>query len=273
MPSYTEQDMQDALNRLHQGPGSIRKVARDFGIPASTLRCRIKGSLPRKEAFETHQLIPRDQEDKLVQWVSTQAALALPPSRAQIKEFVARMLEAEGHSRSVGKGWVKRFFRRNPMVLALLEKNNKPDDQGLQPHTPGPSAPTQPAVVASEVLFTTPRKRKDLRTSLTDLGTHFKDQGTKRLLIRKVEKAFDEKNFEVARLRQENEALKAQIEALKSSKRKRVRVDPNPQFTTIQQIHRAQMEASRIDASSIEESGSENAESEASCIVVQSKRG
>ncbi|KAL2128698.1 hypothetical protein VTI74DRAFT_8819 [Chaetomium olivicolor] len=122
MPSYSEEDLQDALNRLHQKRGSIRRVARDFGIPASTLRARIKGSRPRKEAFETHQLISRAQDDKLTQWILTQVALTLPPTPAQIREFVARILEAQGDPRSVGKGWIRRFLRRNPILLTQRGK-------------------------------------------------------------------------------------------------------------------------------------------------------
>ena len=45
-------------------------------------------------------------------------------------------------------------------------------------------------------------------------------------------------------------------------------VDPNTVFASIEQIHRAQIEAGRIEGTVAEESGSESAESEGSCIVV-----
>jgi hypothetical protein len=44
--------------------------------------------------------------------------------------------------------------------------------------------------------------------------------------------------------------------------------DPNKQFASIEQVHRAQIEAGRIEESVIEESRSESPESDASCIVV-----
>ncbi|KAK4139519.1 uncharacterized protein C8A04DRAFT_15791, partial [Dichotomopilus funicola] len=52
------------------------------------------------------------------------------------------------------------------------------------------------------------------------------------------------------------------------SKRKRVQTDPNTLFASIEQVHRAQIEAGRIEDTMAEESGSESGGSEASCIVV-----
>lgn len=100
------------------------------------------------------------------------------------------------------------------------------------------------------------------------LGVDFRGSPTQRLLFRKVEKAWDEKDFELALLKQKVEALEAQVEALKPSRRRRVRPDPNELFVGIEQIHRAQIEASRIEEGSNEESNGESSESEASCIVV-----
>jgi seryl-tRNA synthetase len=82
----------------------------------------------------------------------------------------------------------------------------------------------------------------------------------------------DQQAFELARLQQENRALRAQLEAVKKTKRKKVAVDPNTVFASIEQIHRAQVEVGRIEEDVEEESGSEIAVSEASCIVVGSKR-
>jgi hypothetical protein len=69
-------------------------------------------------------------------------------------------------------------------------------------------------------------------------------------------------------LKQENDALKVQLEAARPSRRKRVVPDPNKQFTSIEQVHQAQIEAGRIEESTIEESGPESIESDSSCIVV-----
>jgi hypothetical protein len=83
-----------------------------------------------------------------------------------------------------------------------------------------------------------------------------------------LKRPFDQKDSELALLRQENEALKLQLEVARPSKRKKVVTDPNVQFATIEQIHQAQIEVGRIEASMAEESESESIESEASCIEV-----
>ena len=72
----------------------------------------------------------------------------------------------------------------------------------------------------------------------------------------------------MARLQQENEVLKAKLEATAKTKRKKVVPDPNTQFASIEQVHKAQIEAGRIEDSIAEESGSESSDSDASCIVV-----
>ena len=122
--------------------------------------------------------------------------------------------------------------------------------------------------MATNVLLSTLQKKSDLRSQLTDLATHDRHPSTRRLLFRKVEKAFDQKDYELARLRQENEALKIQLEVAGPSKRKKVVTDPNSVFASIEQIHQAQIDAGHIEDPVAEESGSESAESDGSCIVV-----
>ncbi|KAK4232970.1 hypothetical protein C8A03DRAFT_19857, partial [Achaetomium macrosporum] len=124
------------------------------------------------------------------------------------------------------------------------------------------------SAVAINAFLATPQRKSDLRGQLNNLAIRKQDLSTRRLLFRKVEKAFDQKDFELARLKQENEALKAQFEAARPSRRKKVVLDPNSQFASIEQIHQVQIEAGRIEDSIAQESGSESAESEISCIVV-----
>ena len=69
-------------------------------------------------------------------------------------------------------------------------------------------------------------------------------------------------------MQQENEALKVQLEAAWPVEKEEGVPDPNKQFASIEQVHRAKIEAGRIDDSIAEESGSERSESDASCIVV-----
>ena len=143
------------------------------------------------------------------------------------------------------------------------------DEQVAPIQTPAPVQHSQPSKVATHIFIGTPYRRSDLHSQLTDLATHDRHLSTRRLLFRKVEKAFDQKNSELAQLQQENEALKSQLEAARPSKRKKVVIDPNDMFASIEQIHQAQIDVGRIEDSTAEESGSESTESDASCIVVR----
>jgi hypothetical protein len=71
--------------------------------------------------------------------------------------------------------------------------------------------------------------------------------------------------------KREIEALKATIERLKPTKRRKVVPDPNAIFATIEDIHRAQKEAGRFSSDEEEEEEEEDEDSEdervGDCIV------
>ena len=114
---YTEQDLTNALALYDQGGESLRKLSLEFGIPRTTLYNRIIGIQRRQDAFEQHQSLSRVQEAHLTTWVLGQVAIGNPPPHAQIREFARRILLAQGHPQpSIGKDWMARFIRRNPIL-------------------------------------------------------------------------------------------------------------------------------------------------------------
>jgi 4-hydroxybenzoate polyprenyltransferase len=157
------------------------------------------------------------------------------------------------------------------MSRLLLENSNKVASivEQLAPTQTSVSGPPGKASVLNQgVEFATPQKKTDLRNHLKNLATQKQADSARRLLFRKVEKAFDQKDSQLARLQQENEALKTQLEVARPSRRKKVVTDPNSVFATIEQIHQAQIDAGRIVEPVVEESESESTKSEASCIRV-----
>ncbi|KAK3896436.1 hypothetical protein C8A05DRAFT_20588, partial [Staphylotrichum tortipilum] len=66
--AYTEQDIQDAIEKYDQGKRSIRSIAKEFGIPRSTIQSRLSGTQTRREGSEWQQSLSRIQEDRLAQW-------------------------------------------------------------------------------------------------------------------------------------------------------------------------------------------------------------
>jgi hypothetical protein len=89
-------------------------------------------------------------------------------------------------------------------------------------------------------------------------------------LFRKVEKGYDEKEWELEMALCDNELLKARLEAIVPIKRKRVETSPNSRFVNIRAIRRAQIAAGAIEAESADEKGSSESETPRSCIVVGS---
>ena len=87
-------------------------------------------------------------------------------------------------------------------------------------------------------------------------------------MFRKLEKVIDEKDYQLAQLQQENEALKMRLEGSTTVKRKRVAPDPNQKFVNIEQIHRAQVAVGRVENQVVEESSSESSDEADDCIVV-----
>src|SRR4029434_3238490 len=113
----TEQDILDAIEVFDRGNRSIRSVAQEFGIPYHTLRHRLSGSRTRREGSEWQQSLSRIQEDRLTQWVLTQAALRVPVNHSQIRLFVNQILKAQGTPEiRLGKRWVTQFIARNPVL-------------------------------------------------------------------------------------------------------------------------------------------------------------
>ena len=157
------------------------------------------------------------------------------------------------------------------MSRLLLENSNNTTSPGLPedlPQTPAPRLSTRPTFRVARAEWVTPRKKIDRQNYLHTLATYALYPSTRRLLFRKLEKVFDEKDYELARLRQENEALKARLQGSTVGRRKRVAPDPNQRFVNIEQIHRAQIAAGRIENPVAEERRSESPGEAGDCIVI-----
>ncbi|KAK4118257.1 hypothetical protein N657DRAFT_628732 [Parathielavia appendiculata] len=75
----------------------------------------------------------------------------------------------------------------------------------------------------------------------------------------------------IAMLQAENEALPAQLEAMKPRKRKRVNTDPNLVSANIGAIRTAQIEAGAVETEQVDTSEDGESSDTASCIVVAAK--
>lgn len=124
MPDYTDSDLSNALDALQSGL-SLRKAAKDWGIPLSTLYDRSKGSTSRKDANKHNQRLSADQEASLADWILIQGQLGLAPTHEQIRHFVRRILAAGGDRQPLGKHWISGFYARNPKIKTLRGKRTE----------------------------------------------------------------------------------------------------------------------------------------------------
>ncbi len=119
-----------------------------------------------------------------------------------------------------------------------------------------------------QITWSTPRKSKDYTDQVRKFSASDKVMPSDRLFLRKVGKAMDEKDFELAACKRRIEALEAEIDRIKRSKRRKVEIDPNTTFASITTIREAQRAVGRtpvIDSNSSEDSDSSVADS---CIQV-----
>ena len=68
MPSYTEDALQAALHAVDAGE-KVKRVARDYGIPMTTLRHRLAGRQPKTTAHAFQQKLSPVQESRLAEWI------------------------------------------------------------------------------------------------------------------------------------------------------------------------------------------------------------
>jgi len=79
MPSYTEEDVTNALNALVNGEyKSVRRAALVFQIPASTLRDRLRKRKSRNESHVSQQILTPIEESILENWIYRTAKLGAP---------------------------------------------------------------------------------------------------------------------------------------------------------------------------------------------------
>jgi hypothetical protein len=79
MPSYTEEDVQNAIAAYRFGEyPSISQIASRFSIPTSTLQNRLKKVKIRIQSHEKQQILTSIEEEELAIWISNASKLGVP---------------------------------------------------------------------------------------------------------------------------------------------------------------------------------------------------
>ena len=81
MPSYTEDALTAAINAVNADT-PVKRAARDYGIPMTTLQHRLAGRQSKTTAHTSQQKLSSIQESRLAEWIRVQDALGLGPTHA-----------------------------------------------------------------------------------------------------------------------------------------------------------------------------------------------
>jgi hypothetical protein len=95
MPSYTEEDVTNALNALVNGEyKSIRRAALVFQIPYTTPQNRLRKPKSRKESQVSQQILTPIEESTLENWIYRAAKLGVPIT-LQLVKILASEIQSE----------------------------------------------------------------------------------------------------------------------------------------------------------------------------------
>jgi hypothetical protein len=104
-------DAQEAGN-----PMSIKKTARLYGVPFSTLRRRKMGKLSKKEAGHAMQRLGIDEEAAMRDFIIHMAKLGTHIHANQLYSMAEMLLGEKDDTNALGKKWVTKFIARNPQI-------------------------------------------------------------------------------------------------------------------------------------------------------------
>jgi transposase-like protein len=120
---FTESNLLKACEAAQaQKKPNISKIAREYGVPYSTLRDRVKkGAQPRSARIPANKALKEYQEEALIQWIVRMRDWNMPVTPKLLEEYANQALErAEpGSGRRVGKTWAYHFEQRLPEHLKL----------------------------------------------------------------------------------------------------------------------------------------------------------
>jgi hypothetical protein len=141
---YNESDLRKACEAAQaQKNPNLAKIAREYGVPYTTLHRRVKsGSQPRTARKPVNKALKGYQEEALIQWIVWMRDHYLPVTPKLLEEYANQALQRAGEDRQVSKVWAYRFEKQLPEHLNLgpikqktkESKRIQAEDAGLLAH-------------------------------------------------------------------------------------------------------------------------------------------
>src|SRR4051794_5085466 len=111
-----------AINVVRSNPRfSIRRAAKFYDIPATTIRRRMAGKPSKADKANGKPTLTTAEEDAIVQYVLDLDSRGFSPRRADVQDM-ADLLMAKRGARRVGKCWTDRFVARRPELRTRFSR-------------------------------------------------------------------------------------------------------------------------------------------------------
>ena len=113
---WREDNMVQAVDSVLKKGTSIRKAAKEYDIPKSTIADWISGRVLMGAVSGPNRYLDAQQEEELVHFLIECASVGYPRSRQAVIGMVERILNDRGIQRTVTHGWWESFCHRHPNV-------------------------------------------------------------------------------------------------------------------------------------------------------------
>lgn len=103
MPSYTKEDMADAIFDVIDNDLSRHQSAEKNHVPLMTLSNRMNGIVSKSETIQPSQRLSAAEENRLVEWIVKQESLGYAPSGVVVRKVVESLLQKKNDTKPLGK--------------------------------------------------------------------------------------------------------------------------------------------------------------------------
>ena len=120
--TWKESQLVLALKALQTDPKlSLRKVAKIYKVPLTTLSNRRRGRQSKREITANCRKLSDSEEDAVVRYIIDLDSRSFPPRIGGVRDMADRLLELRDGGR-VGKIWATNFVRRRLELKTRLNR-------------------------------------------------------------------------------------------------------------------------------------------------------
>ena len=102
-----------AIKAYREDPKSMRRIAKQYGVPKSSLFDRINGAASKKEESQRRQRLSPQEEQAIVNWLLRLQGWGWPARTGQIRDLTTELLRKKGDTKALGVNWVQKLLRRH----------------------------------------------------------------------------------------------------------------------------------------------------------------